>query len=82
MSRKRKDALDKIESHVAEVERHLGRVLAEPGHSSRNKWASEALGWLLQMEALLPHVGKKTSAEWQARIDSWRASLEGIPAAE
>ena len=79
MSRKRKDALDKIESHVGQVERHLNRVLAEPRHTSRDKWVSEALGWLLQMEALLPHVSKKTAAEWQARIDNWRGFLEGIP---
>jgi hypothetical protein len=82
MSRKRKDALEKIESHIAQLERHLERALAQPGHSSRKKWVSEALGWLVQMERLLPHVGKKTAAEWQARIDGWRAALEGIPDAE
>ena len=82
MSRKRKDALDKIESHVHEVERHIDRLLASPRHSSRKKWLAEALGWLLQMERLLPHVGKKTAAEWQARIDTWRAALEGVSDAD
>jgi len=29
------------------------------------------------MEDLLPHVGKKTAAEWQTRIDGWRSAIEG-----
>jgi hypothetical protein len=28
------------------------------------------------MEALLRHVGKKTAAEWEARIERWRAALD------
>jgi hypothetical protein len=82
MSRKRKDALEKIESLVPQVERHLARVVSGPGHSSRHKWAGEAFGWIRQIEELLPHVGKKTAAEWQERIDGWRAALEAARDAE
>ena len=82
MSRRRKDALAKIASYIPDMQRHLDRILANPEHSSRNKWKSEALGWILQMEALIPHVGKKTAAEWQARIARWRASLEDLPRTE
>jgi hypothetical protein len=82
MSRKRRDALEKIESLVPEVERHVARVLSSPDHSSRDKWQGEALGWIRQMEALLPHVGKKTAAEWQARLDGWRTALERAQRAE
>ena len=82
MSRKRKDVLAKIETLMPEAVRHVERVLSDPTHSSRRKWANEALGWLLQMEALLRHVGKATAAEWQARIDDWRAALEKAADAE
>jgi len=82
MSRKRKDALAKIVNLIPTMDRHLERILANPEHSSRNKWKAEALGWIHQMEAMIPHVGKKTAAEWQARIDKWRATLEAIPDAE
>jgi hypothetical protein len=82
MARKRKEALEKIESLVPEVDRHVERVLANPGHSSRRKWKHEALSWLHQMEALLPHVGQKTAAKWQARINSWRAALAEASDAE
>jgi hypothetical protein len=77
MSRKRKDALGILVGLAAQVERHVSRVLSSLGHSSRNKWRGESLGWLLQMEDLLPHVGKKTAAEWQTRIDGWRSAIEG-----
>jgi hypothetical protein len=82
MSRKRKAAISKIESLTPQVERHLQRVLSQPEHSSRGKWVGEILGWLQQMEELLPHVGKKTAAEWQTRIATWRATLGGAQEAQ
>jgi hypothetical protein len=76
MALTRKQALKTLEGLVPQVERHLQRILEFPGHSSRCKWASEVLGWLSQMEEVLPHVGKKTAVQWQGRIDAYRATLE------
>ena len=39
-------------------------------------WKGEARMWLREMEALLRYVGKKTSTQWQARIDAWRAAID------
>jgi hypothetical protein len=76
MARTRKAALDKIQSLVTALESHLAKIAAYPGHSSTDHWKHEVHTWLRDMEALLRHVGKKTSAQWQARIDAWRAAIE------
>lgn len=75
MARTRREALDKIESFVAGVEEHLAMLAAAPNQSAGPHWRHEVRTWLRDMEALLRHVGKKTSAQWQARIDTWRAAL-------
>jgi hypothetical protein len=77
MALPRKQALKLLQGRVPQVERHLAKVAEEPGHSSIPKWKSEIRNWLREMEEVLPHVGKKTAAEWQARIDAYRAAVEG-----
>ena len=76
MARTRKAALDKIESLVPGVEGHIAKIAAFPGHSSQDHWKHETRTWLREREGLLRHVGKKTSAQWQDRIDAWRAAIE------
>jgi hypothetical protein len=76
MARTRKACLDKIESLVPGVEAHLAKISANPGHSAMDHWKGEARNWLQEMEALLRYVGKKTSIQWQARIDAWRAAID------
>ncbi len=71
----RKRALERLNELVPEMERHLGRIVAEPQHSSVGKWKSEVRNWLSQMQEVLRHVGKKTAAQWQARIDSYQEKL-------
>ena len=78
----RKQALKELAGKERQVERHIVKLQASPQHSSRTKWKNEVLGWLLQMEEVLRHVGKKTAAEWQARIDAYRADLEGAAPAQ
>jgi len=65
----------RLQGRVPEIERHLSKIAAAPGHSSIQKWRSEIRNWLREMEEVLPHVGKKTAAEWQARIDGYHRSL-------
>jgi hypothetical protein len=71
----RKRALERLKELVPEVERHLGRIVAAPGHSSAGKWRSEVRSWLSQMQEVIRHVGKKTAGQWQTRIDSYRETL-------
>jgi len=71
----RKRALERLKELLPEVERHLGRIAAEPHHSSVGKWKSEVRSWLGQMQEVIRHVGKKTGAEWQERIDAYRKTL-------
>jgi hypothetical protein len=75
MAMPRKGALKRLQGRVHEVERHLARIKATPEHSSASKWRSEVLNWLREMEEVLPHVGKKTTAQWQDRIDAYRSAL-------
>jgi hypothetical protein len=75
MARSRKSALTVLNGRVAEIERHLGRIAETPFHSSINKWKHEVRNWIREMEEVLTHVGKKTSAQWQARIDGYWAAL-------
>jgi hypothetical protein len=73
---KRSHALRLIECLVPRVEEHLAKLAASPEHSSRSHWKREVWAWLRKIEALVRHVGKKTGAEWEARIAAWRADLE------
>ena len=73
MALPRKQSLKLLQGRVPAVEWHLMRIAEEPRHSSIHKWRSEVRNWLGEMEEVLPHVGKKTAAEWQARIDAYRA---------
>jgi len=71
----RKQALNRLQGRVFEIERHLARIAEAPGHSSIRKWQNEISNWLREMEEVLPHVGTKTAAEWEARIDAYRRTL-------
>jgi hypothetical protein len=71
----RKRALERLHELLPEVERHLDRIAAAPDHSSVGKWRSEVRNWLGQMQEAIRHVGKKTGAEWQVRIDTFRETL-------
>jgi hypothetical protein len=76
MALSRKDALKRLRGLAPAVEKHLAKVASNPGHSSLAHWKTEIRQWLLQMEDSLPHVGKKTAAEWKARLETYKAALE------
>jgi hypothetical protein len=77
MAMSRKDALKKLDSRARQAEWHLAKIAENRGHSSIRKWKHEVGNWLREMQEVLPHVGKKTAEEWQARIDIYRTALEG-----
>ena len=72
----RKDALRRLRSLLPEVDKHLNSIASEPDATWVGHWMHEARNWLQQMEAMLNHVGKKTSAEWRAIIEIRKATLE------
>jgi hypothetical protein len=72
----RKRALGRLESFLLRVDEHLALIAKEPDHISVNHWKYEVRNWLNQMEAMLPHVGNKTAAEWQPRIARLHQALE------
>jgi len=72
----RKDALKRLRSLLLQVDKHIEALASEPDATSVAAWKHEARNWLQQMEEMLPHVGKKTSAEWRAIIEIRKAKLE------
>jgi hypothetical protein len=76
MGLSRKEALKRIEGIAAQVDLHLEKIGANPNSQALSHWKREIRNWLQTMEALLPHVGKKTSAQWQTRLDACRTRLE------
>lgn len=75
MGMPRKDALKRLRSLSRQVECHLETIAADPGHAATPHHLHEIRNWLLQMEEVLRHVGKKTAAEWEARIAAWWENL-------
>jgi hypothetical protein len=75
MAISRKEALKTMNGLVPQVERHLAKIATQPGHSSIPHWRHEVRIWLQQMQKVLPHVGKKTAAAWQERIQEYEAAL-------
>jgi hypothetical protein len=72
----RKHALERVQSLALVVEEHLAKIQTNPGQSSIPHWEREIRNWLQQMEELLTHVGKKTAAEWQTRLQTYRDALQ------
>jgi hypothetical protein len=75
MAISRKEALKQLRGLWPRVQRHLAKLAARPNDREVPHWKKETRNWLREMEEYLPHVGKKTAAEWQARLDSCRAAL-------
>lgn len=75
MGLSRKDALKRLNGLAPEVEQHLEKIAADPESENVIHWISEIKSWLRQMEDVLPQVGRKTAAEWTARIAGWKARM-------
>jgi hypothetical protein len=76
MAISRQDALKRLNGLAAQVQEHLKYLAEEPESVAFFHWKNEAENWLNQMEAVLPHVGKKTGAHWAEQIARWRHELE------
>ena len=71
----RKDALKRLQSLTVQVELHLDKIARNPGDRSVPHYQGEVRNWLRDMRAVLRHLGRRTAAQWQARIDAYRAAL-------
>lgn len=78
MAISRKFALKRLNGLAPRVEDHLIKLAANPENREVPHWITETESWLQQMEDVMPHVGKKTSAVWSARITHWRDQLQGF----
>jgi hypothetical protein len=75
MAISRKDALKQMNGVLRQVQLHLEKLAARPDDRDAHGWKKEVRGWLRQIQEYLPHVGKKTAAEWQARLDACWSEL-------
>jgi hypothetical protein len=71
----RRRALERLKSLGERFEGHLDKLDALPDHLATRHWTHEVNDWLTQMEAMVPHVGAKTGAEWAGRIAAGRARI-------
>ena len=71
----RKDALRRLNGLAPQVEAHLDKIESTPTSRDVPHWKKEIGAWLNQMERIVPDVGDKTAAEWQAKIDGWKTRL-------
>jgi hypothetical protein len=71
----RKGALRGLNGLAPQIEKHLAKIAADPDSRDVPHWTREVRSWIGHMEQVLPDVGKKTSQEWQRRIDEWKDKL-------
>lgn len=75
MGTKRQHALDRLTELMPQVEAHLAKIADQSDSRDVPHWQAEVRGWLRQMSRQLDKLGKKTRAEWEARIDGWWAAV-------
>jgi hypothetical protein len=76
MSIDRKTALKRLQGLADVVEEHLQKIAAKPGSDRVAHYRAEIRGWLIQMKAVLPYIGRKTAAVWSARLTNYETTLE------
>jgi hypothetical protein len=77
----RKKALERLEGLEEAVLYHLDdHIPSTIGKSPQDipHWRDEVNAFLDQMDALAMHVGKKTGAEWRARVTEMRGRLTDL----
>jgi hypothetical protein len=78
MALSRKQALSRVEGLEGAVLYHLDdHIPATIGKAPTavSHWRMEVGGFLDEMERMTPHIGKKSGAEWQGKINSMRQRL-------
>ncbi len=76
MGMRRKDALRRLESLLVPTLEHLEKLHVEMSDFAYNHWRWEVTNWILQMEKVLPHVGKRTAEHWRQRLGELKRRTE------
>jgi hypothetical protein len=69
--------LSNVDGLGRQIEIHLAKIARQPGAAANDHWIVELNGWIKQIEAVLPNIGRKTAAEVAARIALWKAMFGG-----
>ena len=72
MGRRRRYALQKIDSLAEKIEGHIEKMRAEPFSVAYNHWRREVRGWIMQVVTLSRHVGTRTAMEVATRVEQWK----------
>jgi Domain of unknown function (DUF4157) len=75
MAISRQQALNRMQGLTPRIEEHLAKIAADPRSQAVSHWRTEIHAWLGEIERLIPHVGKKTGAEWRSIVAEWRRRL-------
>jgi hypothetical protein len=75
MGTKRQHALDRLTELTPQVLQHLAKIRGQPNSRDVPHWRAEVRVWLRQMARQLDKLGKRTQAQWHARITGWWAEL-------
>jgi hypothetical protein len=82
MAMSRAKALERAEGQVFELENHFNKIarnIDNPGCRTINHWKGEIRSFIQNIEDVIPHMGKKTGAEWATRVAEWKSRLAAIP---
>jgi RHS repeat-associated protein len=71
----RQQALNRMQGLSAQVEKHLSKIATDPNSRAVAHWKTEIRAWLGEIERLSPHIGKKTSLEWESKVVQWKSLL-------
>jgi hypothetical protein len=72
----RKQALNRIEGLVPQIEEHVRKLTESPHDEAAGHWRAELRSWLAEVRQLLTHVGKRTAARWEPRLQAWEGHSE------
>lgn len=75
MAISRSKALKRLRGLRKTIEEHLGLLTENPHALPGDHWRGEVRSWIRQAEDMVPHVGKKTGAEWILQISDWKSRL-------
>lgn len=78
LAKRQSDAIATAEAQVPEIERHLGLLNGEPTGNAANHWRTELRGFISKAEDQIRHMGRRTGAEWQRKVNQWRRELDRL----
>jgi hypothetical protein len=78
LAKGRAKAIGQSVSIIAQIEKHLANLEAEPSDRARAHHFVEIMGWIEEIESNLRHMGTRTGRKWGQRVDEWRGRLNKV----